>query len=185
MGYLSAPPWDTGIPAPELVRWSSGRAPGQALDIGCGTGTNLLYLARIGWTVSGVDYAPLAIIRARRRFRRAGLIAELITGDFTRLPTSSLRGPFNLILDMGCLHAFPADRDAVSRYVAGVRGLLARGGTFLLYAHIPDERDAVSPLHGITPDWVGREFGGRFSLQAVEYGEDHGRRSAWYTFTAG
>ena len=65
--YLfSKPPWDTGIPAPELVRAIANRPPGRALDLGCGTGTNVRYLAEHGWQATGLDFAPSAIAQARR-----------------------------------------------------------------------------------------------------------------------
>src|SRR5688500_14230632 len=57
-------PWDTGIPPPELVEVIEGPnalEPGRALDLGCGTGTNAMYLAQHGWTAVGVDFSSHAI----------------------------------------------------------------------------------------------------------------------------
>ena len=56
-----SPRWDTGLPRPELAGLVDGRAPGRALDIGCGTGTDALYLAGRGWDTTGIDFAPEAI----------------------------------------------------------------------------------------------------------------------------
>ena len=58
-----APRWDTGVTPPEVVEVFEGEDPpsGRALDLGCGTGTNVLYLARHGFEVVGVDVSPLAI----------------------------------------------------------------------------------------------------------------------------
>ena len=41
--------------------------PGRALDLGCGTGTTVLWLAQQGWTAVGVDFSSLAIESARRK----------------------------------------------------------------------------------------------------------------------
>jgi 2-polyprenyl-3-methyl-5-hydroxy-6-metoxy-1,4-benzoquinol methylase len=63
-------PWDTNISPPELVEVVEGlRAlpAGRALDLGCGTGTNSLYLARHGWKVTGIDFVAAAIERAREK----------------------------------------------------------------------------------------------------------------------
>ena len=68
--YLFRPRWDTGVPAPELIRYISGKKPGNAIDLGCGTGTNLRYLARHDWMITGLDYAPLAIDKAKKEFRK-------------------------------------------------------------------------------------------------------------------
>jgi 2-polyprenyl-3-methyl-5-hydroxy-6-metoxy-1,4-benzoquinol methylase len=57
-------PWDTGVPDPMLIQVvESGSLPvGRALDVGCGTGTNAIWLAQHGYEVYGVDVAPLARI---------------------------------------------------------------------------------------------------------------------------
>ena len=50
-------PWDTGVTPPELVDLIQGAdalTSGSALDMGCGTGTNVAYLADRGWTATGV-----------------------------------------------------------------------------------------------------------------------------------
>jgi methylase of polypeptide subunit release factors len=63
---LGQPRWDTGITPPELIELvESGQVPpGRALDIGCGTGTNAVFLAQRGFEVVGTDVAWLAIRRA-------------------------------------------------------------------------------------------------------------------------
>jgi len=67
--YLFTPPWDLAVPAPEIVRFVSERTPGKAIDVGCGTGTNLLYLAQHNWTVTVIDFALLAIKKADRKLK--------------------------------------------------------------------------------------------------------------------
>src|SRR5574341_421543 len=131
---LFKPPWDSGIPAPELVRAIANRPPGRALDLGCGTGTNVRYLAEHGWQATGIDFAPNAIAKARRKLGH--LSATLLVGDTTQLERLPLPGPFDLALDMGC---FPSLSDAGrKRYAAGLKRWMALGSLYLLYAWQPD-----------------------------------------------
>ena len=164
------PPWDTGVTPPELERFIASHPPGRALDLGCGTGTNVVYLARHGWTAVGVDYARRAIVKARQRARAAGVRSELYAADVTRL--DFLEPPFDLALDIGCLHSLAVgDRP---RYAAGLARLVRPGGTYLLYAFAPG-----GPATGLTREDVTATFSPAFRIVSVEEGT--GRLSAWYT----
>jgi len=115
---LGTPRWDTGGPQPELEQLVRGRAPARALDLGCGTGADAVYLAGHGWQTTGVDFAPEAIAAARKKAADAGVDAAFVVGDASRLADAGVRGPFDLLLDIGCYHTIPASRrDA---YVAGI-----------------------------------------------------------------
>ena len=73
---LGFKPWDSGVPPPELIAVVEGKdrlTPGKALDLGCGTGTNSVYLAEHGWDVTGVDFVPRAIRAARQKAAAAGV----------------------------------------------------------------------------------------------------------------
>jgi Methyltransferase domain len=70
MYRFSTPRWDTNITPPEVVAVIEGDAafpPSRALDLGCGPGTNVIYLAQHGWEAIGVDFSPLAIQQARKK----------------------------------------------------------------------------------------------------------------------
>src|SRR3990172_1030198 len=104
--YNWKPPWDTGISPPELMDFISHHPPGRALDLGCGTGTNVITLAQHGWQATGIDFAQRAIKKAHRKARQAGVNVDLRVADVTRL--EELSGLFELILDMGCYHSLPS-----------------------------------------------------------------------------
>lgn len=165
------PPWDTGVTPPELVAYVESATPGRALDLGCGTGTNVLYLARHGWEAIGVDFAPRAVSLAHQRARKAGLrdAARFLVADVTRLP--DLGAPFDLALDMGCLHSVSRARHA--EYAAGLVARLAPGAAYLLYAFSPPD-----PL-GLSRDDVNSLFA---ALRLESYVVGGGRPSAWYRF---
>jgi SAM-dependent methyltransferase len=130
--YRSADPlpWDTGVPDAELVAaFSSGALrPGRALEIGCGTGTNAVWLARQGCRVTAVDVSPLAIERARKRVAEAGVDVDLHVADVLAEPLPG--GPYDLVFDRGCFHVFDGagERATFARRVARA---LAPGGVWL------------------------------------------------------
>src|SRR5256886_10667138 len=79
-------PWDSGRPSAELVRvLDAGLLPGKTvLEIGCGTGTNAIELARRGYQVTAIDLVDLAVRRAKDKAQRAGVDIDFRVGDATR-----------------------------------------------------------------------------------------------------
>lgn len=129
--YLGKPPWDTGVSPPELLDFIQRTRPGRAIDLGCGTGTNLVTLAKAGWQVTGVDFVLKAVTQARRRLAGAGLSGDVRSGDVSRLDT--VRGSYDLVLDIGCYHSLA--EPAQEQYRRNLPLILARSGHYLLYAH--------------------------------------------------
>lgn len=174
--YLSKPPWDTGISPPELHQFIAEKPAGRALDLGCGTGTNVITLARHNWQATGVDFAWTAIQLAKRKARQAGVSAQLKVSDVTRLEW--LQGPFDLILDMGCYHNLDAAGQAA--YRQNLARLLAVGGAFLLYTFVKDSPEPE--VKGLLPSDVA-QLEEVLTLMHREDGTDRGsRRSAWFHF---
>jgi SAM-dependent methyltransferase len=188
--YLGRPPWDSGVTPPEVVRVVEEERfpPGRALDLGCGTGTNVLYFARHGFETSGVDIARLAILRAKwrlwhaRRGERGLAPAHLMTGDVSRLPPGvHARAPYDLVLDLGCFHALPPDRRA--EYAAGLRAVARPGTAYLLYIFRPPANPVTTRTRrGLTHEEVAATFSEAFRQVWVVEGTDGPRASAWYRF---
>jgi SAM-dependent methyltransferase len=173
LSYLFHPRWDSGIPAPELVRFIQAKPPGKAIDIGCGTGTNLLYLAQQQWTVTGLDYAPLAIRKAHHKLQCHP--ATLLVADVTGLSFLDLPGPYDLALDMGCFHSL-SDRDRQA-CVQGLEKWIHPNGTVMVYAFQPATPDNGK---GVSKAEMIGYFAENFVLKNYEQGR--GRPSAWYYF---
>lgn len=170
--YLGSPPWDTGITPPELRAFIAQHPAGRALDLGCGTGTNVLALARAGWEATGVDFSGKAIRMARRKARQAGLPVHFLREDVVRL--QGIHGPFDLILDIGCFHSLPPAHH--QGYAQKIAELLAPEGTYLLYAFF---REPASTQPGITQPELDAAFS-RLHLFRRQDGSERGRRpSAW------
>lgn len=174
--YYRRPPWDTGLTPPELEEFVRQNRPGRALDLGCGSGTNMIHLVKAGWQVTGVDFAWRAVRLARRRLEQAGIQAEVLLGDVTDL--GDVRGLFDLILDIGCYHSLPPERRSL--YQRNVERLLADGGTFLLYAHC--QRTGSHTGHG-WGDEDEEQFGRILRLIHKQIGvEGHRGPSVWLTY---
>ena len=93
-------PWDLG-PRKELVEVvESGRIkPCKAIDLGCGTASNAIFLAQHGFEVTGTDYSPAAIALCQQRGAAAGVTVNWIEDDLTEL--RHVRGPFDFLVDWG------------------------------------------------------------------------------------
>ena len=137
-------PWDTGEIPPELeeLLGEGELKPERALDVGCGTGTHSIYMARHCPEVVGVDFSRPALRQARRKAERAGVGARFQTADVLTLGTPGgpdLGAQFDFMLDLSCLHTFSAEDRA--RYGESARRVVRPGGHVLLYAWKPREQD--------------------------------------------
>jgi SAM-dependent methyltransferase len=123
-------PWDTGEPDEYLVEFvrSGSVARGRALDVGCGTGTNALWLAGQGFAVLGIDISSAGIERARAKAGTRALDCHFATADF--LHDTLPDGPFDLVFDRGCFHVFDKSEDR-ARFAKRVASLLKRDGRWL------------------------------------------------------
>lgn len=169
-------PWDTGISPPELLEFIETHKPGRAIDIGCGTGTNVITLARAGWQVTGIDFASRAIRKAKRKVADASVLAELYVRDATKIV--GITGPFDLAFDLGCFHGILQSRRA--DYLNELDRILAPGGFWLLYTFLTSDADHAQP--GMT-EMAIHALSSRFNLLTRRNGFDNrGRNSAWFLF---
>lgn len=172
--YWFNPPWDTGITPPEVEAFAASHPPGRALDLGCGTGTNAIYLAKCGWKVTGVDFIGNAIRTAKRKARKAGVSVNFLKDDVSRL--KNVTGRFDLILDIGCLHSLSSERQIA--YIQNISRLLDPQGFFLLYTFVKDESGSGAGLGRVELSRLEE----RLDLIERQDGTDRGRNSAWFTW---
>jgi len=174
--WFANPPWDTGVTPPEVYQFLEGHPPGRALDLGCGTGTNVITLAENGWQATGIDFVPRAIRKARRKARRKGVEGRTAFQVGDALSPDSFQGEYDLILDIGCFHSF-VDEDAET-YAMNARDHLVAGGSLLLYAHL---RQEPGPGHGASEESLAK-LGEYLELAWRQDGEESSRPSAWLEF---
>ena len=147
---LGRPIWDTPPPRQlrDLVEGSEALPPGHALDVGCGSGTNVIYLATHGWRATGVDCSAAAMKRARRA--ADGITgASFLEGDVTKLSSLPLAAPIDLVLDMGCYHSVPDG--AKPTYVAELAAVMKPGTPLVMWEGI-----RIKP--GEIPDAFNHDF---------------------------
>ncbi len=159
-------PWDTGRPSSELQRVIAEEhiLPCRAIELGCGSGTNAVWLAQQGFEVTAVDLSPLAISRARERAAAEGARVRFLSADVLNPPDL---GSYDLFFDRGCYHV--VRRIDVHSYVRTLKRLTQPGTVGLILTgnarepHEPgppvveerDIRDELGPVFEIV--WL-REF---------------------------
>ncbi|WP_338200601.1 methyltransferase domain-containing protein [Candidatus Nephthysia bennettiae] len=165
--YLLGPKvWDRSQPTAELIELVKGTsAPGRALDLGCGTGTDSVYLAQHGWDVTGVDTVPRALAIVRRKAADADVSPRFVEGDVTRLRNFGVEDGYTLLLDFGCFHKLPPDfREA---YVESVSEVAAPDALFLLFGFKRPPR--LAPMQaGLTTEEVRARFAERWEVDSAE-----------------
>jgi 2-polyprenyl-3-methyl-5-hydroxy-6-metoxy-1,4-benzoquinol methylase len=125
----------SGNPNAQLVAEVSGLTPGTALDVGCGEGGDVIWLARQGWRVTGADFSAHGLARAARHAREAGV------GDRTDWWQVDARafaagGRAYDLVTTHFLH--PPDRGMVD-VTRRLTEAVAPGGHILIVGHGPSE----------------------------------------------
>jgi len=123
-------PWDSGRHDSNLeqVIAEYGIAPCRALDIGCGHGSNALWLAQQGFDVDATDLSPKAIERAQAQAAELGLAVHFEAGDVLIDPPP--RHDYGLVFDRGCFHSFD-DEAEQQAFACLVREAMTDNGWWL------------------------------------------------------
>jgi len=167
-------PWDIGRPDFNLIEVVT-RTPiagCRALDVGCGSGDNAIWLAENRFQVTGTDTSDVAIGKAREKAAGAGVQCDFKVVDFFAY---SVEGPpFGLVFDRGCFHSFPAAKDRRG-FAERVAAHLKDAGLWLMLAGNADEdrrgpgpprRTAADIVEAVEPDFE------ILSLQSTRFGSN-------------
>jgi 2-polyprenyl-3-methyl-5-hydroxy-6-metoxy-1,4-benzoquinol methylase len=142
-----------------LVAETEGLEPGRALDLACGEGQNAIWLASLGWDVTGVDFSEVAIAKARLRAERDAVDADFVCADLRDYEPET--GAFDLVVVL-YLHITADERRAV---LARAAAALSPRGTFVFVGHdLTNLTDGVGgpsdPRLLCTPDEIASELPG-------------------------
>jgi SAM-dependent methyltransferase len=167
MYQLGFTPWEQRPVIPtwqQITEGPEALPPSRALDVGCGTGRDAVYLAKRGWQVTAVDMVEAALKKARQRAAHDGVEVQWVAGDVGDLGKLGLAPGYRLVYDFGCLQGLPDS--ARKGAAAGITELAAPGAALLLTAFAPGRR--VLLPRGMGEEEVVGLFGDAWSLiQAV------------------
>jgi SAM-dependent methyltransferase len=152
-------PWDIGRPDFNLTNMVTKRPIGncRALEIGCGTGANAVWLAQHNFLVTGTDISEVAIQEARERASDSEVKCTFLVTDFLneKIPGA----PFGFVFDRGCFHSFGSDEER-KRFTENVAFHLEKGGLWLSIIgsidgpprdHGPPQRSARDIVTAVEP----------------------------------
>jgi ubiquinone/menaquinone biosynthesis C-methylase UbiE len=172
--YFRNPPWDSGITPPELFEFIQTHPAGRAIDLGCGTGTNIITLAKTGWQVTGIDFAARAIQIAKRKLKQQNIKAQLFVGDVTNFKVDS---QFDLALDIGCFHSLENKAD----YLTQLDKILAPNAFWLMYGFFKPASNLTAP--GLAQPDLDMISARALTLLSRRDGFDKRERpSAWFLY---
>jgi len=179
MFYRYWAPWDAVGVRPDLKsllasgRVDPGRYP-KAVDLGCGTGANVVFLAQQGFEATGVDFSPVALEKARLRAEDGEVSdrCEWVQGDLTAESIEGLDDGFDFFVDFGTLDDLKGpDRQSMANLVAR----LARPGAVFLewcFYGVREELpwisfSGTSKLSHIAPGELEELFGAHFDVEPL------------------
>jgi SAM-dependent methyltransferase len=131
-------PWDIGQPDFNLIEVVTQKpVPScKALDVGCGTGDNSIWLARNRFQVTGTDTSGIALEKAKEKASKAHVECNFMLVDFLK---NKIEGaPFGFVFDRGCFHSFASENDRI-RFAQNVAAHLGEAGLWLTIVGNADE----------------------------------------------
>ena len=157
----------SGRPNGALVAEVAGLPVGRVLDVGCGEGADAVWLAGRGWEVTGLEVSGLALERAARHARDAGVAVAWVHAGLAEAALAP--GSFDLVSAQ-----YPAllrTPDAAAE--RALLGAVAPGGTLLLvhhagFHHQPAHEGGCDPADHVSPAQVAALLDEDWELQVHE-----------------
>ncbi len=157
-------PWEAFKPPSRLVKLiDAGKIRlGKAIDLGCGLGTNAVYLARKGFEVTALDVSETALKYASRQTEKEKVKVDFVKGFAHKLDFPDKT--FTLVFDRGCFHHIPPELR--EEYIKGVHRVLVDKGSYYLEAF---SAECVFDFgEKFSKEDLQKLFGGRFNIIFIE-----------------
>ena len=123
----------SGAPNAQLVATLTGLAPGTALDVGCGEGGDVVWLAQQGWRVTGADFSANGLARAARGVAAAGLADRV---DWWQVDARGFDGA-GRTWDLVTTHFLHPPDGGMVEVTGRLAAAVAPGGHLLVVGHAP------------------------------------------------
>ncbi len=102
----------------------------KTLDIGCGSGTDTIWLAKQGFSLTSIDVSSIALEKAQRKASEAGVQCRFLKADFPGRKRKITGAPFGFVFDRGCFHSFDAEEER-EKFAKNVAHHLEKDGLWL------------------------------------------------------
>ena len=138
-------PWDIGKPDFNLIQTvtTTPIKPCKALEIGCGTGDNSIWLYQQSFHVVGIDASEVAIEKAKEKASKANAKCAFLVSDV--LTSRVEAAPFGFVFDRGCFHTMDSGKERRS-FAENVNRHLEEDGLWLsLLGNADEQRDGPGP----------------------------------------
>lgn len=164
-------PWDSGLASRELRSRIEEEqlAPCRVLELGCGSGTNAVFLAELGFEVTATDCSGIAIQRGRELAEERGVGINWLCGDVCELDFGE---PFPFVFDRGCFHCCRRERMPI---LPALKRATEPGSKMLVLTGNANEQREHGPPQ-LTEAELREELTGLFSIDSLRefHFEDHG-----------
>ncbi|MEP7090703.1 MAG: class I SAM-dependent methyltransferase [Nocardioidaceae bacterium] len=125
----------SGDPNPQLVAEVSALPPGTALDVGCGEGGDVVWLARQGWRVTGADFSANGLARAAQHAEEAGVAHRTDWWQVDARTFAAGGRTFDLVTS----HFLQPPDGGMVQVTRRLADAVAPGGYLLVVGHAPSE----------------------------------------------
>lgn len=132
-------PWDIGTPAPELIAVAPTLElpTKKVLEIGCGTGTNAIWMAQQGYDVTATEVAPTALELAKKKADAAQVSVDFKLSDICE-ELAVAKESAGFVFDRGVFHTMPEEKRLT--FAENVARSLMKGGYWFCLAGSADEK---------------------------------------------
>jgi SAM-dependent methyltransferase len=165
LAYLTGlTPWESDTPPSELTELIEKNIikPCRVIDIGCGTGTTVVYLAEKGFEAHGLDISSVAISKARKKASSRMVKCTFYNIDFRETSIVRRIGEFELAIDVGCFHSLHPGIDRI-KYLNSLNTILKKDGKYLLWCFKKNSLGGFGPP-GVEEDEVENLFKDNFKI---------------------